>query len=264
MVEKKESKAAKKAKQPAKPKHHAAPKAKKHKAAPKKKGVKHKENAESAPKEKVKEKAAPKHKAATKEITKPEEKAKAVPKTEEAAKPKEKVTTEEGAKAEVSPEEEKPKAVKKKKLKEKKEKPIEKIKFTGKKELSKDEKPLMKRRFSERKGKPKFRRQEAHKLKRLDEKWRRPRGIDSKRQDGQKSKGAVPAIGYGKTASVRGIHPSGYYPILVRNPDELGTIKSDKEAAIISASVGRKKRNLIIKLANELKIAILNPRKGEL
>ncbi|MBU4204010.1 MAG: 50S ribosomal protein L32e [Acidobacteria bacterium] len=107
-------------------------------------------------------------------------------------------------------------------------------------------------------------RQEFNKLKRLDEKWRRPRGIDSKRAVGQKSKGAVPAIGYGKTASVRGIHPSGYYPVIVRNPDELKTIKSEKEAAIISASVGRKKRNLIIKLANELRIAILNPKKGEL
>ncbi len=159
---------------------------------------------------------------------------------------------------------EKPGAIKKKKLGEKKEKPIEKIRFTGKKELSEGEKPLMKKRFNERKGKPKFMRQEFHKLKRLGQKWRRPRGIDSKRQDGQKSKGAVPAIGYGKTLSVRGIHPSGYYPVLVGNPEELEAIKSDKEAAIISASVGRKKRNLIIKQANELNIAILNPRKGEL
>jgi len=194
-------------------------------------------------KRKVKEKKQPVKKAKA-----PEKKAKE--RTEEVEEPK--------------PEEEKKEPIKKKKPKEKKEKPIEKIKLTGKKILSKEEQPVMRKIFKERSKKPKFLRQEFHKLKRLDEKWRRPRGIDSKRQDGKRSKGKVPCIGYKKSLAGRGIHPSGYYPILIKNLEELKDIKPGREAAIIASSVGRKKRNSIIKLANELRIAILNPRKGEL
>ena len=138
----------------------------------------------------------------------------------------------------------------------KKEKRIEKIKFHGRRDIS----DVLKLR----KKKPRFMRQELPKLKRLKDKWRRPRGIDSKKQEGKRGKGKLPKIGYKKPASVREIHPSGFYPVLVHNVKELTLINPEEEAAIIARSIGRRKRNEIIRSANELKITILNPRKGEL
>ncbi|HIE33641.1 MAG TPA: 50S ribosomal protein L32e [Candidatus Altiarchaeales archaeon] len=117
--------------------------------------------------------------------------------------------------------------------------------------------------FMNKKKKPRFVRQESTKLKRLKDKWRRPRGIDSKKHEEKRGKGKIPKIGYKKPNYLRGIHPSGYYPVLIHNVVELSTINPKKEAAIIASSIGRKKRNEIIRIANEKKITILNPRKGE-
>lgn len=146
-------------------------------------------------------------------------------------------------------------------MKEKKPKIIERIKFYGKKVLSKEEKGLIRRRF--KKEKPRFLRQEFYKKKKLADKWRTPRGIDSKKRIQKRGKGKIPKIGYKKDSIASGIDPSGYYPVRVHNPGELDPIDPKIEAIIISGSVGRKKRNEIIVKANSIGITILNPRKGE-
>jgi len=143
-----------------------------------------------------------------------------------------------------------------KKVEEGKKIEIEKIKFHEKRDIS----DILRLR----KKKPRFMRQELPKLKRLKDKWRRPRGIDSKKREGKRGKGKLPKIGYKKPAIVRGIHPSGFYPVLVHNVEELTLINPEEEAAIIARAIGRRKRNEIIRSANELNITILNPRKGEL
>ncbi|RLI92201.1 MAG: 50S ribosomal protein L32e [Candidatus Altiarchaeales archaeon] len=133
---------------------------------------------------------------------------------------------------------------------------IEKIKFHEKRDISNI--------LRLRKKKPRFMRQELPKLKRLKDRWRRPRGIDSKKREGKRGKGKLPKIGYKKPTIVRGIHPSGFYPVLVHNVEELTLINPEEEAAIIASAIGRRKRNEIIRSANELNVTILNPRKGEL
>jgi len=183
-------------------------------------------------------------------------------KSEEKEKEEEKPRVEE--KKEKAKEEEKPKKVKPKEKPRKEEKPIEKIKFFGKKKLTPEEKTLMKLRYREKKAIPNFVRQEFYKLNRLKDVWRKPRGTDSKQRVREKAKPKVPKIGYKKCKKIRFLHPSGYFPVLVHNVQELRQINPEKEAAIIAACVGRKKRNEIIKEANELGITILNPRKGEI
>ncbi|MEA3254509.1 MAG: 50S ribosomal protein L32e [Candidatus Altiarchaeota archaeon] len=118
--------------------------------------------------------------------------------------------------------------------------------------------------MAKRKKTPRFVRQELYKVKKLRDKWRKPRGIDSKKQEGKRGKGKLPGIGYKNPESVRGISPSGYYPVLIHNIREVEILNPEGEAAIISSTVGRRKRNEIIKSANKLKITILNPRKGEI
>ena len=190
---------------------------------------------------------------AHKELEHSKEKKDVVPKSSEkesSKKPAKK--TSEKAKAEKDKKQELPK-------KEKKIKLVEKIEFLGDKVLSKDEDVL----FSKKKGKPRFIRQEFHKLPRLKEVWRKSRGIDSKKHEGKRGKGETPQDGYKKTAEIRGITPTGFFPYVVRNLADLDKVDTKKQAAVIGATVGRKNRNEIIKAANSKKITILNPRKGE-
>ena len=160
----------------------------------------------------------------------------------------------------VEREREEEKGVEKPRDVEKKEKVIEKIKFHAKRILDRKVFSLI---YRKKKRKPKFLRQEFGKLKRLKEKWRRPRGIDSKKRVGKRGKGKLPKIGYKKPENLRHLHPSGYRPILIHNVKELENLDPKKEAIVIASAVGRRKRNDIIRIANEKKIAILNPKLSE-
>lgn len=153
---------------------------------------------------------------------------------------------------------------KEKKKKEHKEKPIEKIKFHDvKRELSPEEKRLFRILTLKKKKKPSFLRPEMYKVKKLAAVWRRPRGIDSKQIEGKRGKGKLPGIGYGKPGALSGVDPSGYKPIIIRNKNEISKVNPKLEAAVLSSTIGRRKRNEIIKAANEKGVVILNPRKGE-
>lgn len=87
------------------------------------------------------------------------------------------------------------------------------------------------------------------------DKWRKPRGIDL---DRGLEHGYTPKIGYKTKSEIRGIHPSGYSEVRVENIKQLENINSKKEAVKIGSTVGKRKRNEIIKKANEKGIWILN------
>lgn len=108
-----------------------------------------------------------------------------------------------------------------------------------------------------KKEKPKWKRQQ-HYLKRLKNVWRKPRGTHSKMRKKIKGRPKLPNIGYKSPEEIRGLYPSGYRPILVHNPAQLEKIDPEKEAAIIGGTVGRKKRMLILKKAEDKGIRILN------
>lgn len=123
----------------------------------------------------------------------------------------------------------------------------------------------MKKIHKKKRRMPEFRRQEWFRFKRLGEKWRQPRGLDSKMRLCKSGKPAMPAIGYKLPKDVRGLHPSGRVEVMVSNPKGLEGINSEKQVVRIAAAVGSRKREQIIKRAQELKIKVLNPRgvKGE-
>jgi len=108
--------------------------------------------------------------------------------------------------------------------------------------------------------KPKFLRPGWKAYRRLKKvKWRKPIGIHSKLKIREKSKGKMPSPGYGKPKNLRYLHPSGFKEVLISNLKELEKIDSKKEAVKIFHSVGKKKRQEILKKAEELKIKVLNP-----
>ena len=107
---------------------------------------------------------------------------------------------------------------------------------------------------------PSFKRQNWFRYKRLGEKWRRPRGIHSKMRRHFKYRIPVVQVGFRGPASVRGLHPSGFEEVLVHNTKEVENVNPETQAVRISSTVGDKKRELIVKKADELKIRVFNRR----
>jgi large subunit ribosomal protein L32e len=117
---------------------------------------------------------------------------------------------------------------------------------------------------SERKKRmPKFRRQEWFRFKRLGEKWRIPRGRDSKMRIRRGGKAAMPSIGYRSSKLVRGLHPSGLAEVKVSSPKDIERVNPSKQVVRIASSVGSLKREKILTRAKELGIRVLNPGKVE-
>jgi len=107
--------------------------------------------------------------------------------------------------------------------------------------------------------KPKFRRQESWRYKRVSQVWRRPDGVDSKMRRKVKGWPRTASIGYRGPRRARGIHPSGYEEILVRNADDLAKVDPKIQAVRLAHTVGMKKRAEISIRAGERHIYILNP-----
>lgn len=109
--------------------------------------------------------------------------------------------------------------------------------------------------------KPRFRRQESWRYKRVGDVWRRPRGIDSKMRKKVKGWPPSPAIGYRSPKKTRGLHPSGFVEVRVQSVEELAGIDPELQAIRVSSTVGGRKRVEIIALAEEKGIHVLNPGK---
>lgn len=106
---------------------------------------------------------------------------------------------------------------------------------------------------------PKFRRQEWFRFKRLGEKWRKPRGRDSKMRLGKSGKPPLVSVGYRAPRATRGTHPSGLAEVLINGVRDLEGIDAGKQAVRIASGVGKRKREQIVSRAKELNIRVLNP-----
>ena len=108
---------------------------------------------------------------------------------------------------------------------------------------------------------PKFRRPNYGRSSRSRIKiaWRRPRGIDNKKRLKIAYMGCSPSIGYGQPAEIKYKHPRGLHEVLVQTPSEMAGLK---EVVIrIASGVGAVKREAIQKLAEQMKLRVLNPKK---
>ena len=107
-------------------------------------------------------------------------------------------------------------------------------------------------------NKPAFKRRGLHRKVKLDDVWRRPRGLHSKQRRQFRAKGVLPRPGYGSPAAVRGMHPSGYEEVRVFSPADLAGLNSEVQAVRIAGSVGNRKRGEIQARALELGLKVLN------
>ncbi len=124
-------------------------------------------------------------------------------------------------------------------------------------------KRLLKIRRILKRRKPDFIRKDSWKFKRLNESWRKPKGKKSRVRRKEKGMIKMPDTGYRSPRKVRGLHPSGYKEVLVYNLKDLDKVDPSKEAIRIAHTVGKRKRILIQKKAEEKGIKVLNPIKIE-
>ncbi|MBU0907598.1 MAG: eL32 family ribosomal protein [Nanoarchaeota archaeon] len=87
------------------------------------------------------------------------------------------------------------------------------------------------------------------------QRWRKPKGRDSKMRLKRKSYPATVSVGYSRARKEQG-KVNGKLPILVHHVKDLEKITKDNVALL--ARVGAKKKLEIIKKAEEKKIQILN------
>jgi large subunit ribosomal protein L32e len=116
-----------------------------------------------------------------------------------------------------------------------------------KKLLTKKATPTFRGRF----GKKNIRRKSIEKW----DKWRKPHGIDL---DKGINHGREPRIGFRREKETRHVHPSGYKEVLICNMNDLAKVEVKTQAARLSRTLGKRKRNEIVKKANEKGIWVLN------
>ncbi|MFA4848631.1 MAG: 50S ribosomal protein L32e [Methanoregula sp.] len=87
-----------------------------------------------------------------------------------------------------------------------------------------------------------FKRDGYGKKRQLSDSWRKPRGQHNKQREQKKAKGALPKPGYGSPIAVRGMHPSGFFEVLVATATELEGLDPKTQAVRISGTVGDRKR----------------------
>ncbi|MHA1194703.1 MAG: 50S ribosomal protein L32e [Promethearchaeota archaeon] len=121
-----------------------------------------------------------------------------------------------------------------------------------------EQKRLLELRKRLNKSRPKFRRVESWRYKRVKESWRKARGIDSKTRKKLKSGVKSPSVGYRNPKKVRGLHPSGYQEVLVHTLDDIKKLNKKNHAIRISGKIGAKKRLSMIEYAQSRGFKVLN------
>lgn len=120
------------------------------------------------------------------------------------------------------------------------------------------DKRLLRERNKMKHSRPKFRRQESWRFKRLNSSWRRVSGIDNKMRHHKRGWPKIVRNGYRGPKAVRGLTSNGKEEVLVHNIEEISQVNKDYQIARIASAVGVKKKINMTNKADELGIKIIN------
>lgn len=119
-------------------------------------------------------------------------------------------------------------------------------------------KRLLSVRKAIKKKTPLFVRGDAHKGCRIRFRWRKPRGRHSPVRQAHRGRLTKVSPGYGAPQEVRGLHPSGLVPFIIKEKKELEKINPAREGVLLSHTLGNKKRIELLQLAVEKNFPLLN------
>ena len=109
-----------------------------------------------------------------------------------------------------------------------------------------------------------FKRDGYGKKRQLSDSWRKPRGQHNKQREQKKAKGALPKPGFGSPIAVRGMHPSGFFEVLISSVKELEGIDPKTHAVRIGATVGDRARSGLQEKALGAGFKVLNARSASI
>jgi len=97
---------------------------------------------------------------------------------------------------------------------------------------------------------------------RLAESWRRPRGIDNRMRRRFRGNKNMPRIGYGSDNTTKFYLPNGLKKFVVHNLADLDVLLMNNRTfcAEIAHNVSAKKRALIVKRAQQIRVKVTNAR----
>ena len=105
-----------------------------------------------------------------------------------------------------------------------------------------------------------FKRDGFGKKRQLSDSWRKPRGQHNKQREQKKAKGALPKPGFGSPIAVRGMHPSGFFEVMVFSERDLEGLDPKTQAVRIGGTVGDRKRMALQEKAVAAGLKVLNAR----
>ena len=115
---------------------------------------------------------------------------------------------------------------------------------------------LLKLRKEMKDKKPDFIRQAAHRKKKLGDRWVRPKGLQSKLRLHRKGHHKLVEIGYSSPAAVRGFTRKGFLPVPVSSIKDMNAIDKKTQCAVISATVGMKKKLQLLEVAKKANVTV--------
>ncbi len=120
-----------------------------------------------------------------------------------------------------------------------------------------DEKKLLHRRKLKAK-KPVFLAQDVHKKKRLEKKWKKPKGLQSKMRLQKKGHRKVVSVGWKSPREVRGLSREGLQQVRIETLSQLENIDNKSQGIIISSKLSIKKKYDLLLEAEKKNIVVLN------
>lgn len=109
----------------------------------------------------------------------------------------------------------------------------------------------------------KFLPREHKKRKLLKHRWRKPKGHHSKMRRKERSQAKMPSISFKKPEAERGLHPSGFRPVVIIREDDLSGLDKKVNAVYLNGRLGMKKKIALTKVAEKHGFKVLNPKKDD-
>ena len=120
-------------------------------------------------------------------------------------------------------------------------------------------KKLLEARTASKNRKPTYKRVQSHQFPKLkDVKWRKPKGMGNKVRRNRRGKPSMPQVGFGSPRAVRAMNKYGFKEVVVSNIKDLEAIDSKTQAAVLSKTLGSRKKLDLLAKAKTLKIKIAN------
>ena len=117
----------------------------------------------------------------------------------------------------------------------------------------------LKVRAQVKKRKPTYKRVQSHQFAKLSEtKWRKPKGLGNKVRRQRRGKPSLPQVGFGSPKDVKFLNKDGFQEVIISNVSTLKTIDVKTQIAVISSTVGAKKKLEILAEAKKSNIKIAN------